>query len=360
MQLAWPLSSRLFNPPANSSYSRESKCFVKIDGMKEIPPIKKCPMASTTLNETPENPSRTAMGEGRGLSGDWPPGRQSLDKPVQSRTCPSSMSWSLPCFWHRSPLPPSARQCLLPLPSWVCCRATEGLGLPRPPCSAHPRLSMQPFFAACGNPLPPAPLVLQIKPRVILVWAFCCLPLLRRAASQVEGTARGQDLHEGIKPRLSAPGAAHTDGQCVRLQSPAANLPCFFPLVCPGQGRVHPTPPWLDGSSSPAPRIEPQLSPLLGVVPPAVWGNHRPCTLCPAPLCHAISLQCHFCTCSSPSPRCGVDLGSLLPFQGLTHWAEEKHSPPSAHLAPSLWANGSRDDPKHRGPSPSFLSTETL
>lgn len=64
--------------------------------------------------------------------------------------------------------------------------------------------------------------------------------------------------------------------------------------------------------------------------------------------------------CSYPSPRVRVDLGSLLPFQGLTCWAGAKHSPPSAPLAPSLQPKGSRDDPKHRGPCPSFLSTKTL
>lgn len=66
-------------------------------------------------------------------------------------------------------------------------------------------------------------------------------------------------------------------------------------------------------------------------------------------------------TCAlPPAPGSGWILGSLLPFQGLTCWAGVKHSPPSAPLAPSLQPKRSRDDPKHRGPCPSFLSMKTL
>lgn len=261
-------------------------------------------MASTTLNETPENPSRTVMGEGRGLSGDWPPGQQSLDKPVQSRTCPSSVSWSLPCFWHRSPLPPSVRQRLLPLPDRVCCGATEGLGLPRPPCSAHPRLSMQPFFAACGNPLPPAPLVLQIKPRVILVWAFCCLPLLRRAASQVEGTARGQDRHEGIKPRLSAARAAHRRAVCPFTEPCSQFAMIFFPLFAQGKGGcTQPHPGWM----APA-LLHPELS------HSSVLSSGWYLWLCGVTTDPALSAQPH---CVMPSVFNAISACALPPVPGV-------------------------------------------
>lgn len=141
--------------------------------MEEMLPIIKCPIASTAHNETPENLSRTVVGERNGSPRNWPRSQQSLDKSVQNWAYPISMSCSLYWSQHGFPL------LLLsgPFPLRVSSRATEELRLLHLLCSAHPGLSMQPFFTACGNPLPPAPTALQIKPRVILVWPFFCLSL---------------------------------------------------------------------------------------------------------------------------------------------------------------------------------------
>lgn len=72
MQLACPLSSWLLDPRANPSHSLESKCFVKTDGMEEMPPIKNAPWQAQPLYRDTRESSRTVMEEGKGSPGDWP------------------------------------------------------------------------------------------------------------------------------------------------------------------------------------------------------------------------------------------------------------------------------------------------
>ena len=92
-------------------------------------------------------------------------------------------------------------------------------------------------------------------------------------------------------PSVGAQGHAHRRAVCPLAESRSRFAMIFFPLFAQGEGEwMDPTPPWLDGSSSPAPRIEPQLGPLLRAVPPAVWGNYRPCSPRPAPSYHAVAL----------------------------------------------------------------------
>lgn len=97
---------------------------------------------------------------------------------------------------------------------------------------------MQPFFPACGNPLPPAPSALQIKPRSNFGLGILLPSLPRRTASQVEGTAWGWERHERIKPCLSGLGRHTQAGSvsaCGALQQVCHD---FISLVCPGRVRV--------------------------------------------------------------------------------------------------------------------------
>lgn len=124
---------------------------MKIGGMEEI---KNCPRTSTTLSETPENPSRTVVGEGKVHleTGPEVSSPQACPKPGLSQ--PRKLVSLFPA------------QILFAPPSGSACShspARFAVGPQRG--SAHPSLSMQPFFTACGNPLPPALLALQIKPR---------------------------------------------------------------------------------------------------------------------------------------------------------------------------------------------------
>lgn len=208
--------------------------------------LKKCPMASTTPSEAPEKPSRTVMGEGKDFPGDWPP--KSTDP---RQTCPKP-GFSQIRELVSAPLPaqilfaPPVQQLLLP--GWVCCRAAEGLELPHPPCSAHPGLSMQPFFTACGNPLPPAPLVLQIKPPSnfglgILLPAPPALSCLANGGDSVgPGAARG---YKALS--VGTGGHAHKQAVCLLPEPYSQFTMIFFPLCAQGKGGVDAPNPTLAG-----------------------------------------------------------------------------------------------------------------
>lgn len=110
--------------------------------------------------------------------------KSAVPKPVQTRLVPTLQAGLCSAPSTDPVCPPSGSACSHS-PAKFAAGPQRG--------SAHPSLSMQPFFAACGNPLPPAPLALQIKPQSN--FGLCILlpspPVLSCLTSYEDGAGPG-------------------------------------------------------------------------------------------------------------------------------------------------------------------------